>query len=173
MKCELIACWNRAFNLSAPLTVIELEHVFSFREHVLGIACQFAARNRSQEDIVELRRVVERYRSAVRADPTKYGVTAFPASQIWGMVIRASHSHVVDQACAQFSSGIIWASAFQRKIAASSLPHFRKSRVKLWKDLVDRIEAQDEQGACETGASLVKSNWGFLQPVFKKMFPAS
>ena len=45
----LVSSKPRSYTLVNQLTVRELEQVFEFRKHVLGLAAKFAARNRTKD----------------------------------------------------------------------------------------------------------------------------
>ena len=167
----LVSIKPRSYTVVNRLTFTELEHLFAFRQHVLGIASQYAARNRTEEDLEQLEQGLDRLNKVVKEDHVEYSVTAFPAAQLWDIVIDASHSHIVRQGCLHFTGSNIWATAVQRRIDETALPSFQRSRIKLWRNLLDQISARDEPAAYDAGASLVRSNWGFLKTVFAKLFP--
>jgi DNA-binding GntR family transcriptional regulator len=167
----LVTIKARSSTVVNKLTVTELEHVFKIREHVLGIASQYAARNRTGVDLIELRSGLNRLKEALAEQPAMYATLAFPASQIWDLVIESSHSHVVRQGCLHFTGSNIWATALQRKIAADALPAFQKSRFGFWQRLIKEIEAQNEAAAFEAGARLVRNNWKFMKKVFVTVLP--
>jgi DNA-binding GntR family transcriptional regulator len=152
----LVTVKPRSYTMVNRLTVTELEHVFTFREHVLGIASQYAARNRTNGDLNNLRQGLDRVMVTLEERPASYAVSAFPASQLWDLVIDAS----------------IWATAIQRKISADELPGFQKARISYWRRLFGEIEARNEAVAYEAGASLVRNNWKFMKKVFVELFPA-
>jgi DNA-binding GntR family transcriptional regulator len=168
----LVTVKPRSYTMVNRLTVTELEHVFTFREHVLGIASQYAARNRTNGDLNNLRQGLDRVMVTLEERPASYAVSAFPASQLWDLVIDASHSHVVRQGCLHFTGSNIWATAIQRKISADELPGFQKARISYWRRLFGEIEARNEAVAYEAGASLVRNNWKFMKKVFVELFPA-
>ena len=168
----LVTIKPRSYTMVNKLTVNELEHVFTFREHVLGIASQYAARNRTNTDLENLRAGLEKVREVFEERPREYSVMAFPSAQLWDLVIDASHSHVVRQGCLHFTGSNIWATAIQRKISGEALPKFKKGRINSWRRLIKHIRAQDERAAFEAGASLVRSNWKFMNLVFVNLFPA-
>ncbi len=168
----LVTIKPRSYTRVNRLTVKELEHLFTFREHVLGIASKFAARNRTEVDLNRLRGGLATLRMALEEKPAAYAVMAFPATQLWDQVIDASHSDVVRQGCLHFTGSNIWATAIQRRISADDLPGFQKARIGYWRRLINNIEAQDEQAAFDAGASLVRNNWKFMKKVFVQLFPA-
>lgn len=162
----LVTIKPRSSTVVNSLTLRELEHVFKFREHVLGIASQYAARNRTDSDLIGLRSGLKGLLEAMKEQPAMYGVLAFPAAQMWDLIIDASHSHVVRQGCLHFTGSNIWATALQRKISADALPAFQKARFSYWRRLIKEIEAQNESAAFEAGAGLIRNNWKFLRKVF-------
>ena len=169
----LVTIKPRSSTVVNSLTVTELEHVFKFREHVLGIASQYAARNRTDVDLASMRSALKRLQDVIAERPAMYGVLAFPAAQMWDLIIDASRSHVVRQGCLHFTGSNIWATALQRKISADALPAFQKGRLGYWRQLVKEIEAQNESAAFEAGARLVRNNWKFMRKVLVTVLPAS
>ena len=169
----LVTIKPRSYTRVNRLTVTELEHLFVFREHVLAIASRFAARNRSDDDLEELRDGLARLKLVLEEQPGSYSVMAFPAAQLWDLVIDASHSDVVRQGCLHFTGSNIWAMAIQRRISADDLPGFQKGRFRYWHRLINEIEARDEAAAFDAGASLVRNNWKFMKKVFVELFPAA
>ncbi|NKC01905.1 MAG: GntR family transcriptional regulator [Pseudomonadales bacterium] len=169
----LVTIKPRSFTMVNTLTVTELEHVFTFRQHVLGIASQYAAQNRTDADMERLRDGLERLQASIKEKASEYHTLAFPASQLWDLIIDASHSHVVRQGTLSFTGSNIWSNAVQRRIDGSQTQKFERQRSKMWSDLIKQIENQDEAKAFEAGSKLVRSNWLFLKKVFVELFPAT
>ena len=169
----LVTIKPRSYTMVNNLTVRELEQMFTFREHILGIASKFAARHRTNEDIEALKAGLDRKRRMSNQPDAWYKTIAFPTEQMWDLIIDASHSHVVHQACLHFTGSNIWANAVQQKIDSTSLPAFQKNRIKHWGYLYQCICDQDEEAAFNASRKLIRNNWNFLKKVFVEMFPES
>ena len=84
----LVTIKPRSYTLVNQLTVRELEQVFEFRKHVLGLAAKFAARNRTEDDLDKLAMGLERLTTVLGESKGDLSVQAFPASQVWDLIIE-------------------------------------------------------------------------------------
>lgn len=167
----LVTSKPRSYTMVNRLTVTELEHLFTYREHVLGIASQYAAMNRTEEDLLNLAEVFERRKDSIKKQPSSLASNAYSANQVWDAIIDASHSHVVRQGCLHFVGSNIWLAAVQDKIPGSAAPKFQASRIKLWDSLYASIEEGQKDAAFLAGSKLVRNHWEFLKKVFGEFFP--
>jgi DNA-binding GntR family transcriptional regulator len=168
----LVTIKPRSYTVVNELTIRELEQVFDFRKQVLGLAAKYAARNHTQEDLDRLKSCLEHLTKMFESNQLDLAAQAFPASHMWDLIIDASHSHVVRQACLHFTGGNIWSIAVQEKIQTATLPAFQKKRTELWWLTYIAIENRDETAADLAGKALVKNNWEFLGDTFRLYFPA-
>jgi DNA-binding GntR family transcriptional regulator len=167
----LVTIKPRSYTVVNQLTIRELEQVFEFRKHVLGLAAKFAARNRMEQDLDRLKACLERLMSVLETDQRDVSTQAFPASQMWDAIIDASHSHVVRQGCLHFTGGNIWSTAVEDKIQDTRLPAYQKKRIELWQETSNAIEKSNESAAYHAGQALVENNWEFLKGTFSQYFP--
>jgi len=167
----LVTIKPRSYTIVNKLTVRELEQIYTYRQHILGLAAQFAARNRDDVDLVMLAEGLVKIQTTLLEDTGSLASFSLPAAQMWDLVISASHSHVVNQASMHFTGSNIWSIAVQDKISEASLPAYREDRAKLWDSLYKAIKKGNETTAYKAGAALVKNNWQFLETVFRDYFP--
>jgi len=167
----LVTIKPRSYTIVNQLTVRELEQVFEFRKHVLGLAAKFAARNHTENDLAQLTTGLERLAEELGFGTGSLSRQAFPASQMWDAIIDASHSPVVRQACLHFTGGNIWSRAVEQKISRAKIPAYQEKRLILWRKIVNSIGERDEVAASGAGEAIVENNWQFLSDTFQHYFP--
>ena len=167
----LVAIKPRSHTRVNRLTVRELDQLFTFRRQVLAIAAQFAARNRSAKDIIELSLGLERVNNSMTTQSQNFSMQTYIATQMWDMIIAASHSHIVRQACMHFTGGNIWSLAIQDRLVQDKVAAHGQIRFTLWQSVCEAIENQDETVAYQAGETLVANNWDFLKHMFQQCFP--
>ncbi len=167
----LVTIKPRSCTYVNKLTFRELEQLFEFRKQVLSLACRFATRNRNEEDINALEAGYAYLHTAAESNPRDINAQAFPATQLWDLIIDASHSQVVRQACLHLTGGNIWSRAVESRIAKARLPSHGKNRMILWQAVIEAIANQDEEAATAAGSRLVENNWDLLKDSFRQLFP--
>lgn len=167
----LVTIKPRSYTRVNRITANELEQLYTFRRHILGLAAQYAAKHRTLAGLDKLNDGFERIEEVLASNEADITFFTLPAAQMWDVIIAASHSPIVNQACMHFTGANIWSTAVQDKIAEASFPNYRSKRLKLWQSLIRSITKGNETGAYLAGDALVKDNWQFLATVFEHYFP--
>ena len=167
----LVMSVPRKYTMVNSLTVRELEHLFEFRQHVLGIASQYAALNRLEEDLTLIRRAFDQLLEATKQAPGEIRASAFHSNLMWDAIIDASHSHVVRQGCLNFTGSNIWMLAVQDRLTDPLPRAVQENRAKVWVELISSIEDRREDDAYKFGTQLVRENWQYYKKIFASIFP--
>ena len=167
----LVTIKPRSYTIVNQLNFRELEQLFEFRKGVLSLASKFSARNRTEKDIDKLKVGLESLLSVLNTKNVNLEVHAIPAANLWDLIIDASHSPVVRQACLHFTGGNIWSRAVADNLSESKLRTYTRRRKKLWQQNLDAISQGDEAAAFEAGANLVENNWFLLKDSIANVFP--
>lgn len=161
----------RSFTEVNTLSVKVFSELFDIRRHMMGLAASYAARNRTETEMAELKATLKRLEPIYHENADDYMATLAPNNELWNFIYVLSHSRVIRQATRHFVGQNIWAIALSERVAKSSPTLPGKDLFAIWHRCVSAIAQSSESRAFKHGAAIVDLNWQIMRGPCATYFP--